>query len=67
AITAPRGSGTISVNGAAAHLAGSGDLVIIASYSDCEEAEAAAARPVLVYVDGENSIREISAEIAGCV
>ncbi len=32
AIEAPRGSKTISVNGAAAHLASVGDIVIIAAY-----------------------------------
>ncbi len=67
AIKAPRGSGTISVNGAAAHLARKGDLVIIATYSILDEAEAAKHCPVLVYVLGDNSIRKISAELAGCV
>lgn len=33
AIKAERGTGTISINGAAARLAEKGDLVIIASYS----------------------------------
>ncbi len=32
-ITGERGSGTICINGAAAHLTGPGDLVIIASYT----------------------------------
>jgi len=32
AIVAPRGSGEICINGAAAHLAGKGDIVIIAAY-----------------------------------
>ena len=67
AIKAPRGSGTISINGAAAHLARKGDLVIIASYSVLDEHEAAKHSPVLVYVHGDNSIRKISAELAGCV
>ncbi len=67
AIKAPRGSGTISVNGAAAHLARKGDLVIIATYSMLDEVEAAKHCPILVYVLGDNSIRKISAELAGCV
>jgi aspartate 1-decarboxylase len=67
AITAPRGSGTISINGAAAHLAGKGDLVIIASYSAYEEKEAAKHTPALIYVHKDNSIKEVSAELAGCV
>ena len=33
-IPAPRGSGMISVNGAAAHLVNAGDLVIIMSYAE---------------------------------
>ncbi len=64
AIKGERGSGVISINGAAAHLAKKGDLVIIASYSVFEEAEAAKHSPVLVYVDGNNSIRKISAELS---
>ena len=36
AITAPRGSGTIGVNGAAAHKASPGDLLIICTYAELE-------------------------------
>lgn len=64
AIKGERGSGTISINGAAAHLAKKGDLVIIASYSVFEEAEASKHSPVLVYVDANNAIRKISAELS---
>src|SRR5687768_3056171 len=39
-IPAPRGSGTIGINGAAAHLVATGDLVIIMSYAMLEDAEA---------------------------
>lgn len=63
-ITAPEGTGTISINGAAAHKASSGDLVIIASYSVMEESELASYAPKLVYVDGANSIKEISGHLA---
>lgn len=65
AIKGERGSGTISVNGAAAHLAKKGDLVIIASYCAFEEAEAKAHRPALVYVDAGNSIKRVSGVLAG--
>lgn len=65
AIKGERGSGIISINGAAAHLARKGDLVIIASYSVLDEAEAAQHIPVLVYVDGRNSIKKVSSELAG--
>ncbi|MBI5563077.1 MAG: aspartate 1-decarboxylase [Deltaproteobacteria bacterium] len=65
AIKGERGSGVISINGAAAHLARKGDLVIIASYSALEESEAACHSPVLVYVDGQNAVEKISSELAG--
>ena len=58
AISAQRGSGTISVNGAAAHKARRGDLLIIASYATYTEAEIAKYQPDLVYVDANNAIRE---------
>lgn len=65
AIVGERGSGTISINGAAAHLAKKGDLVIITSYSAYEEGEAKRHSPVLVYVDGRNVIKKVSGELAG--
>ena len=55
-IKGERGSGTICVNGAAARLVSRGDLVIIASYFNVNEAEAALHEPKLIYVDGKNSI-----------
>ncbi|PWB59845.1 MAG: aspartate 1-decarboxylase, partial [Betaproteobacteria bacterium] len=58
AIAAQRGSGTISVNGAAAHKARRGDLLIIASYAAYTEAEVAKHQPDLVYVDANNAIKE---------
>jgi aspartate 1-decarboxylase len=56
AIRAQEGSGIISVNGAAAHKANPGDLVIIAAYGECEEKELALHKPRLVYVDAQNRI-----------
>lgn len=56
AIRAERDSGVISVNGAAAHKASPGDLVIIAAYSSMNESEAARHRPRLVYPDADNRI-----------
>lgn len=56
AIRAKEGSGIISVNGAAAHKADPGDIVIICAYSEVEERELAAFKPRLVYVDAENRI-----------
>ena len=57
AISAERGSGIISVNGAAARRAAPGDLLIIASYAAYEEAELADFQPDLVYVDEKNRIK----------
>ena len=54
AISAERGSGIISVNGAAARKAAPGDLLIIATYAMYDEAELAKFEPDLVYVDSRN-------------
>ena len=54
AIRAPRGSGTISLNGAAARKAMVGDLLILCAYSQYSEAELASHRPVVVLVDEHN-------------
>ncbi|MDP2025544.1 aspartate 1-decarboxylase [Sulfuriferula sp.] len=56
AIRAERDSGTISVNGAAAHKANPGDLLIIATYASYNEIELEKFAPQLVYVDGDNRI-----------
>ena len=56
AIRGEEGSGVISVNGAAAHKAQPGDLVIICAYGICDEAEAAKYKPTLVYVDRNNQL-----------
>ena len=57
AICAERGSGIISVNGAAARRAAPGDLLIIASYAAYNEAELANFQPDIVYVDEKNRIK----------
>ena len=54
AIRGEAGSGVISVNGAAAHKAGVGDLVIICAYGQLDEAEAARHKPTCLYVDRDN-------------
>jgi aspartate 1-decarboxylase len=56
AIRAARDSGIISVNGAAAHKANPGDLVIIAAYAVYTELELACYAPELVYMDEDNHI-----------
>ena len=55
-IPAPAGSGTIGINGAAAHLVSEGDLVIIMSYAMLEDAEARRSKPRVVHVDASNGI-----------
>ncbi len=56
AIRAEPGSGIVSVNGAAAHKASVGDIVIICAYGVLEERELHSFRPRLVYVDAGNRI-----------
>ena len=57
AIRADRNSGIISVNGAAAHKAAPGDIMIIASYAIYNEIELQKYSPQLVYVDNLNLIQ----------
>ena len=57
AIRAERGSGLVSVNGAAARKAAPGDILIIASYSTYDAVELKHYKPVLVYVDADNRIK----------
>ncbi len=56
AIPGRPGAGEIVVNGAAAHKARRGDVVILASYANYEDQAARRHRPALVFVDGENRI-----------
>lgn len=56
-INAPRGSGQISLNGAAARKALVGDLLIICAYSSYSEAEVEQHQPVIVLVDDNNRPR----------
>ena len=56
ALPGPGGSGVVCVNGAAARLAQRGDVVIIATFAEVEEAEAVGWKPVVVRVDAENRI-----------
>ena len=51
-----RKSGEISLNGAAARLAQTGDLLIICTYAPMSEAEAESYKPKVVFVDEKNRI-----------
>ena len=57
AIRGQRGSGMISVNGAAARKCQVGDILIIATYANYSEEEVECFEPRLVYVDGQNRIQ----------
>ena len=54
AIKGPRNSGVICINGAAAHNAKRGDLVIIVSYGTFQENELEGFEPRVVFVDKDN-------------
>ncbi len=56
AIRADEGSGTISINGAAAHKAAPGDIIIICAYGQLADVEAESFKPTLVYVDRHNAL-----------
>ncbi|MEW5807392.1 MAG: aspartate 1-decarboxylase [Acidobacteriota bacterium] len=60
-IEGKRGSGACCVNGAAAHLADPGDLLIVASYSLMEDSEIKGHKPIIIVVDSRNRIKEIKA------
>ncbi len=57
AIKGDKDSGVICINGAAAHKAKKGDIVIIATYGIFEETELESFKPKKVYVDSANKIR----------
>jgi aspartate 1-decarboxylase len=59
-------AGVICINGAAAHHNRPGDLVIIATFAEMEEAEARVHQPTVVLVDEKNRIKDAGVkEIAG--
>ena len=60
AIPLPKGSGEITINGAAAHLSHPGDLVIICAFQFMEPAETKGYKPNLVLVDAKNKIKKIT-------
>ncbi len=58
------GSGTITMNGAAARLIHRGDKVIIFSFSMVDEEEAHLYKPRIVYVDELNRISHVEDHVA---
>ena len=60
------GSRVCCINGAAAHLMKKGDRVIIATFTDLEEAELEGFKPTVVLVDENNNIKDPNAtEVPG--
>jgi aspartate 1-decarboxylase len=64
-IAGPRGCGVIGINGAAAHLVHPGDLVILISYAQLDDAAARTYRPRIVHVDADNRVIELGQDPAG--
>src|SRR5262249_40583913 len=58
ALAGEPGSGVVCVNGAGAHLVHEGDLVIVATFTEMDEAEARRHQPRVVFVDEKNRIRQ---------
>jgi len=58
-IKAPRGSGEISLNGAAARRAHLGDHLIICTYGPMSTEDAVSYEPKVILVDDANRIKEI--------
>src|SRR5574340_1348624 len=66
AIKGERGSGIICINGAAAHLNKPGDMVILATFAEMDEAGAPNLVPKVVLVDRRNRIvAKDAVEVAG--
>jgi aspartate 1-decarboxylase len=65
-VKAPRGSGIIGINGAAALLIKEGELVIIFGYVMVDESEMASLKPRIVLMGQDNKIdRVVDGEIHG--
>ncbi len=62
AIVGPAHTGMIQVNGAAAHKATTGDLIIIASFAQIDHSDGPDWKPKLVFVDRQNKPSAIKPE-----
>lgn len=58
-IPGERGSGTICVNGAAAHLVNVGDKIIIMCFGWMDETELAGHRPTIILADENNRVAKM--------
>jgi aspartate 1-decarboxylase len=58
AIPGEPGSGVVCVNGAGAHLVQPGDLIIVATFAQVEDAELRDWKPRVIFVDEKNRVRK---------
>ncbi len=63
-IAGERGSGEVTINGAAARLVNAGDTVIVVSYASYSEAELERYEPRVVHVDARNAIVGVDDRVA---
>jgi aspartate 1-decarboxylase len=63
-IAGERGSGEITINGAAARLVHTGDTVIVVSYASYDERELETYEPKVVHVNAENRIVAVDDAVA---
>ena len=56
-LPAPKGSGTIAIYGAAAHLAKLGDIIIIFAWANMDEKEAKVFKPSICLVNENNKVK----------
>jgi aspartate 1-decarboxylase len=61
ALPGERGSGVVQVNGAGAHLIQTGNIVIIATFTELRTKDARKHEPEVVFVDGQNRPRAAEA------
>lgn len=61
-IPAERGSGELTINGAAAHLMHTGDIVILIAYGWMADSEAQTYKPRVAFVDEKNQVVDLSGE-----
>ena len=62
AIEGEQGSGTVQVNGAAAHLVSPGHKVIVASFGAYDDKDLEAYSPVVVHVDDDNKAVRVDSD-----
>ncbi len=62
-IAGARGTGEVTINGAAARLVHTGDTVIVVSYAEYSESELQGYEPRVVHVDAHNSIARVDARV----